>query len=403
MAFTKAQIDKFKFQGTSDDAYDIRWDTSLTGFGVRVRPTGRKTFVLRYQDPSGKRKVAVLGDYGVLSLDEAKRLAREKIRAIEHGDIPFLSKKKGITWAELAPKYLELHSSQKKSGWQDKLRIRTRILPFMAKKEVDKTTMEDVLKLRIQIKEGEKDAEGKVLKKGSIYEANRTKALVSAMYNWALKAKLVPFSQNPAEGIKDFPEKKRKRPVQASEMPKIWGAIEAEVDPYARAALKLLLFTGRRPGEFLTLRWEDVDLETGAYTIRSSKRGEEVPIHGFFADEGLAILKTLQRYPGNPYVFVGYEDPLKKVRGTDHLKDLDGPWDRVRKATGLKDLRLYDLRHTFGSWLADANFSGVIIGRSMHHTNPRTTERYMHVQDAPMKGAVTAMEQLVTRAAKAKK
>ena len=149
---------------------------------------------------------------------------------------------------------------------------------------------------------------------------------------------------------------------------------EAEF-PSAVAALRLLILTGCRLGEILSLRWDHVDLENGQLDLPDSKTGEKTVYLGTAA---VMVLKAIVPHSDNPYVIVG-------GKAGDHLKDLQKPWQQIRASAGLEDVRIHDLRHTFGSAGVNDGMSLPIVGKLLGHTRPETTARYAHLADTPLR------------------
>lgn len=149
---------------------------------------------------------------------------------------------------------------------------------------------------------------------------------------------------------------------------------EAEF-PSAVAALRLLILTGCRLGEILSLRWDHVDLENGQLDLPDSKTGEKTVYLGTAA---VTVLKAIVPHSDNPYVIVG-------GKAGDHLKDLQKPWRKIRASAGLEDVRIHDLRHTFGSAGVNDGMSLPIVGKLLGHTRPETTARYAHLADTPLR------------------
>src|SRR5262249_11742996 len=141
---------------------------------------------------------------------------------------------------------------------------------------------------------------------------------------------------------------------------------------FAAAALRLLLYTGARVSEILTLRWEDVDLERGILTLRDSKTGAKRVMLNTAAK---AVLKALPRVDG-------YADVMGGGRDGAALVNLKDPWYTVRAAAKLPDVRMHDLRHSFASFAVDAGLSLPVIGGLLGHTQAATTKRYAHLRDA---------------------
>jgi integrase len=337
---------------------------------VRLYPAGAKGFVLSYR-VHGRKRLMVLGAYGVLTLDQARREARKLLVAVEAGGDPLNDRwkeSKGQTVRELCLAYLERHAKPHKKTWKDdERRVRKYLLPAWGNLKARAIGRADAAALHSRIGETHR------------YEANRVLELVSKMFELAWRWGFVPEGHaNPARGIDSFKEEKRDRWVTPEELPRLALAIDQETNPYARAALWLYLLTGLRKSEVLTARWECVDFVRKELRLPHTKAGRAhyLPL----SEPALAALSTIPRVEGNPYIIVG-------LREGAHLVNISKPWLRVRKAAGVEDVRLHDLRRTVGSWLAQAGNSLHLIGRVLNHSSQTTTAVYArfaqdHVREA---------------------
>jgi integrase len=357
---TKRLIDSFKYEG-KNNSRDVRWDEEVPKFGLRIYPSGKKAFIILYP-VSGRDRFMTLGEYGALTLTQARDMAREKIVDVIKGKDPLEEKKKenqGDSVLDLSKAYMERHAKarKKESSWKDDLRrIERHILPAWRNRKAKGITRADVAGLHSKIG------------KGAPYEANRVLALLSKMFELAQRWGFVPEGHpNPAHGIDKFREEKRDRWVTPEELPRLAQAIDREGNIYARAALCLYLLTGTRKSEILCARWEDVDFDRAELRIPDTKarRIHYVPL----STPALELLRKIPRVDGNPHILPG------KVEG-HHLVNIDKAWRRVRKAAGVDDVRLHDLRRTVGSWLAQAGNSLHLIGRVLNHSNTSTTAIY---------------------------
>jgi integrase len=362
---TKSVVDRLVYDRRGNERCVV-WDTLLPGFGVRVYPSGRKAFILSYR-VHGRKRLLTLGMYGALTLEQARDLARIRLGEATGGDDPVEQRKKerqGETVRHLCAAYLERHAARKRSHRDDRRRIEQRIIPPWGNRKANSITRADVAALHSRIGQ---DAP---------YEANRTIALLSKMFELARRWDFVPENAaNPARGIDKFREHKRDRWVTHEELPRVTAAIAQEPNLYVRAALWLYLLTGVRKTELLKTRWEDVDLVRCALRLPETKAGRVhyVPL----SPPAISLLENIPPEADNPYLL-----PSTKVPG-HHLVNIEKPWRRVRKAAGVEDVRLHDLRRTVGSWLAQAGNSLPLIGRVLNHTNASTTQIYARLGDDP--------------------
>lgn len=372
MKLTKRAIDALAYQGDGSTRF-VCWDDSLPGFGVRIYPSGRKAFVVSFRI-HGRKRLMALGAYGVLTLDQAREKARQLLVETLAGTDPLEARQRaagGETVKALCAAYLERHAKPHKRSWKDdQRRIDRRILPLWGNLKVASIKRADAAALHHRIGQAHP------------YEANRTLELVSKMFDLARRWGFTPEDHpNPARDIDHFRERKRDRWVTPEELPRLAMAIDQEQNPIARAALWLYLLTGARKSELLKARWEDVDFGRAELRLPDTKAGRThyLPL----SEPALALLGALPRFQGNPYVFPG-------LKAGAHLVNVDKPWQRVRQAAGVEDVRLHDLRRTVGSWLAQAGNSLHLIGRVLNHSNPSTTAVYARFAQDQVREALEA-------------
>jgi integrase len=397
---TKRVIDSLR-PNAADDYYV--WDTELKGFGVRVWPTGRRVFVLQYR-PQGARqsRYLTLGQYGVLTAEQARIMAKAGLGAVAAGADPARERqdaREAPTVRELGESYLDEAAAKKKpaTAREYKRLWEKHVLPALGSTKVAAVTSAGVAKLHRQMKK-------------TPYAANRVLALLGAFFSFAAREGVRARHDNPAHGVEPYRETARERFLAPGEFARLGAALtraEREglpaapehrrqphssatakhrpksadkpipANPFAVAAIRLLCLTGCREGEILGLRWEDVDLERGFLRLDDTKTGRSIRPLGAPAAE---ILAALPRAEGSPYVLPG-EKP-----GT-HLVELKRVWAAVRHAAKLGDVRIHDLRHSFASVPAIGGESLLVIRSLLGHADVKTTQRYAHLGDDPVKAS----------------
>jgi integrase len=363
-ALTKRAVDSARYTGDGR-AQRIVWDGELRGFGLRVQPTGRKSWILFYRTQAGTKRLLTLGHYPGLTLDQARRVALQNLADVSKGEDPADKRRRAreaASFATLAEAFLERHSKvHKKSARDDERYINQVLIPAFGTRKAEAIQRSDLSALHRRI--GAK----------APYAANRLLACASKLFAWGEDEGYLPTGyQNPTQGIKKFREEKRERWVTPEEMPKLAAAIRSEPNVYARAAVWMYLLLGARKSEMLSARWADVDLKRGVWRLPETKAGR--PHYLPLAPPAVAILRELPREEGNPHVFPGQSAGC-------HLVNIAKPWDRIRKAAGCEDVRLHDLRRTVGSWLAQGGASLPLIGKVLNHTTPSTTAIYARLAD----------------------
>lgn len=210
-------------------------------------------------------------------------------------------------------------------------------------------------------------------------QANLCLAITSKMFTWAEKRGYRSKGSNPCTGIERFKEGKPKRFLSMIEFGRLGSELiaaeqgDTRESPFTVGAIRLLLFTGARVGEVLSLKWEHVDFERGMLHLPDSKTGEKTI---YLNAPSLQLLSDLPRLKGNPYAFPGR-------RKGEPLSSIQRPWELIRKRADLEGVRLHDLRHSYASVAVAGGGSLPMIGKLLGHRQSSTTERYAHLADDP--------------------
>ena len=354
------------------------WDENIPGFGLRVMPSGRKSFVVQYRAGRRPRRMS-LGPSTVLTCDQARTRAITIIAAVKNGEDPAAvraANRNAATVSDLAERFDKEHIAVRlKASTAKEYRgnLRRFILPALGRLAVPEITRADVAKFHHDLRH-------------IPYQANRCLEVVSKMFVLAEMWGLRPDGSNPRKHIRKYPEEKRERFLSAAELRRIGDVLrEMEIEgielPSAILAARMLILTGCRLGEIMTLKWEYVDFDEHALRLPDSKSGKKTVHLGTPAVE---CLQTAQRIHGNPWVITG------TLPGKS-LSDLQPFWQRTRARTGLKDVRIHDLRHTFASTAVASGQGLPMIGKLLGHTQVQTTARYAHLAADPVRCAADSV------------
>jgi integrase len=352
------------------------WDEEIPGFGLRVWPSGKKTYIAKYRTSEGRQRKYTIGPHGVLTAERARVAAIQLLSSSRLGSDPAASRKaaRGApTIAELSERYLREHARLKKkasSVHSDEALLRLYILPRLGLTKVNALDRAEIAQLHTSMS----NIRG---------AANRTLALLSKMMNLAEKWGLRPDGSNPCRHVEKYAERKIERYLSADELARLGKALadaerEQTESASAIAAIRLLLLTGCRFSEIMTLRWKEVDFQSQCLRLRDSKTGAKLV---YLSSAAVSVLKTIQRKPDNEFVIAGAK------QGT-HLVNLRKPWERVRTRANLTDVRIHDLRHSFASIAVSRGLSLPIVGALLGHSQPGTTQRYAHLAGDPLHKAV---------------
>ena len=354
---TKRSVDSIKAGGT-DTVY---WDGELTGFGLRVRRSGRKSYVVQTRI-AGKLCWFTIGPHGPLNPDQARARALEILACAKKGIDPRdadARREAEPSMADLGRRFLEEYVPVHcKPSTREEYRRSVRLFvdPVIGELRVPEVQRKDIAALHHGLRD-------------KPYQANRTLGVLSKMFSLAEVWGWRPDGTNPCRHVKRYKEHKRERFLSPQETERLGQVLrEAEEEmPSAVAAFRLLLLTGCRMSEIRDLRWEYV--KDDCIELPDAKTGGRVVPLG---PEARAVLSAIPRDEDNPWVIAG------RLPGS-HLTDLQRPWRRIRKQAGLEGVRIHDLRHSFASRALALGESLTMIGKLLGHTQVQTTARYAHL------------------------
>jgi integrase len=389
------RITKRAVEAMTPGATDLYlWDDEIKGFGLKTTPLGHKVYLVQYRlgGRASRLRRATIGKHGVpWTPDTARKEAKSILGEIAQGvDVAAVRAAKrqataeATTMAELATRFLTEHAEAKRKDRTsaEYRRLLDRIiLPALGKLQAAAVTRQDIARLHHSLRT-------------TPYQANRVLATLSKMFNLAEVWGDRPDGSNPCRHVEKFPERKRERFLSADELSRLGDALASyKGSPFVPALIKLLVFTGARLNEILTLEWSSVDTVRGEARIADSKTGAKI-VH--LPPPALSVLAELPRLSGNPYVIAG-------ERLGRHLVNAEKPWRAIRSAAGLDDVRLHDLRHAFASVAAASGMGLPIIGKMLGHSQAQTTHRYAHLAADPVKAAAATVAGKIAEAMNGKR
>ena len=393
---TKRVVDGAQLQAAT---YLIR-DAEIKGFVLVVTPAGAKSYAVDYRTGSGRgssKRRLTIGKHGSPWTPETARAEAKRLFAeIAAGRDPATARQQerdALTFGELIDLYLAEGAGHKKASTlkADRGRIEHHLRPLLGKLRADRIGRTEIERMRNAVAAGktaEKIANADKRRPGSVATggkgaAAQCVALVSSIYAFAIGRGLC--ADNPARGVKKAPVRKVERFLSEAEIAWLADALDAEAqqsgNPFPPAAIKLLLLTGCRKGEIANLRWDHVDFERECLRLPDSKTGAKIV---YLNAPARALLQELPRMGDSPRVIPG-------MRADSGGPAIDKVWARVRKAAGLADVRLHDLRHSFASVGAAGGLSLPIIGALLGHKHATTTARYAHLSADPLRAANDAV------------
>jgi integrase len=367
------------------DAPDRKGANATPGFGVRVTAAGSRAFILNYRTNAGRERRLTIGSPPAWTLAAAREAAAEHRHRIDGGGDPLADLTAGReapTMCDLADRFIadELPKRRESTRVDYAAIIRRYISPALGRLKVAEVRHGDIEKLHRKIAET------------APYRANRTVAILSRMFNLAIKWEM--RADNPAKGIERKPEEKRERYLSPAEIARLAEALAARPGPSANA-VRLLLLTGARRNEILSATWAQFDFEAGVWTKPASTT-KQAKLHRIpLSAPALALLADMRTAAGSaPFLFPG-----AKGKPQSGLKKF---WATICRDAHLASVRVHDLRHTFASVLASSGLSLPIIGKLLGHSQAATTQRYAHLLDDPLRTAAERAGAVITGSAEAK-
>lgn len=361
------KLTKRSVEGLEPQAEDYPvWDRDVRGFGVRVFPSGRKSYIVQYRVGRRTRRFTI-GQHGVLTAEEARTEARKLLGAVAKGEDPSGEKQRRLrapTVAALCERYLDEYVAEhcKPTTARDyRAVVERNIKPKLGMLRIEDVARADIVAFHHSLR-------------ATPYLANRAAAMLSKLFNLAEDWGLRTPGSNPARRIKKFREEEKKRFLSEEEQIRLGQVLQELLEDgseslYVVSAFLLLILTGCRLNEILQLKWSYVTPKH--LELPDSKTGRRrIPL----PREAHDILESLPRRPGNPYVILGESE-------SGPLVNLQRPWQRIRRLAGIEDVRIHDLRHTYASVAVMSGIDPFTLKEIMGHRNLQTTLRYAHFAD----------------------
>jgi integrase len=350
------------------------FDTLMRGLYVDVLANGRMAFRVRYRQ-DGKKRVHTLGDARLLTVAEARDLARTALRKVIAGgdpkavDLPI----DGPTIEHFyTQQYLPYVKSYKRSWDTDETMIRIHLLPALGDRAMGSLIPPDIARV-VEAMRSRDYAAGTI---------NRVLVLLRYGYTLALRWHIDGVDSNPAKELKNLKEdNKIERYLTPEQTTRLLAAVRHSQNPLLADIVAFLLFTGARKREALDAKWQDVDWRQKLWRIPKTKSGKvrHVPL----SSGALRLLQHLQEKadPAFEYIFAN-------PRTGKPFVSIFYSWDTARKEAGLPELRIHDLRHSFASFLVNAGRSLYEVQELLGHADIRTTSRYAHLSRERLREAV---------------
>ena len=366
-------------------------DGAVTGLGVRVLPTGHKSWFLRYGPKEGRRRI-VLGPYPTLTLEDARNKARELVAGVKISDRDPMAERKSAltarrkaasgTFEALAAFYLEEHAKRNKRlrPWkEDERKLQVEVLPVWGSRPAAEIRRTDVRELLERIAK----------QRGGVC-ANRTRTLISRVFSFGMEKERV--ESNPVHGLKRlYVEKPRERVLAEEEIRTLWPLFD-RLQPAVAAAWRLVLLTAQRPGEVLSMRWRDLERDSRGWwwnlpaELTKTNRAHRVPL----SPQALAVVEALRPLTGTTEWVLASRADGKRLTWLSHSSA------RLRAWSGLEHFTPHDLRRTAATWLGRHGVRPDTIDQLLNHAAGRITRTYNRAgYDTEKRQAVVLLGKLV--------
>jgi integrase len=380
MSMPKAKLDAAFCAAAACEAGKRKTDYWMSGgdpagLVLEVRPSGGKTFYLRYQDHAGRQRQVKLAGYGQVTFEQVRKLAKRVRSEVLLGGDPLAAKreKKAVpTYAALAQQHIAHAKTYQRSWSTTEGIIRKHLLPALGRMRLDEITPQQISRLL-----AEKLDEG--LAPATV---EKIRVVLGKSYAFAQEWQIPGVDRNPVRLVKrPVFDNRRTRSLSAVEVERLLEAAARSANPQLKPIVHLLLLTGARLSELLHAKWEHIDLQHRRWLIPMSKTGKarHVPL----AQAAIDVIEALPRFEGSPYLLPNLETGKPFI-------SIKRAWQTARRQARLEDCRLHDCRHAAASAMASAGVDIYTIGKLLGHASFASTQRYAHVANETLTRAVEA-------------
>ncbi|KAA6487830.1 site-specific integrase [Agrobacterium rhizogenes] len=390
------------------------WDSELLGFGLRIAPTGVKTFILRYRADGGGRsatqRMLTIGRFGPVTVEQARKIAKAKLGSVAAGEDPagdLQAMRRQMTVGALIDFYEKEGCFVQRGRRQGEpmkartktatlARLRNHVVPLLGKRRVQSLNSGDIERMVADVTSGKTSRYEKIrirqrnIVRGGAGAARKVARDLSAVFSFALRHKIVTHNPCTNAAIRKT-DNRRTRFLTPHELARLGVALdELEAGGYNQKAIniiRLLALTGCRRDEIAGLEWSEVNLDDGLIELKDSKTGKSIRPLGTHA---MALLSSIPREEGK-FVF-------SAERGEGHYQGTAKAWRKVVAKAQLSDATPHTLRHTVGSTAASSGEALALTGAILGHADISSTGIYAHVQNDPSREAANRVTKKIAEA-----
>jgi integrase len=330
----------------------VHWDKALPGFGLKITPKGRKVFVVLYRAGGGGSRLRkyTIGPYGRITLHNARIEAQKVLAARLDGRDPATEKLEARrrltadTVAEVATLYGRLHLSQRRSG-REVMRILQRdVVDRVGLRSVHAISKRDII-----------DLVSAVIDRGSPVGANKTLKVTRSFFGWCVSRAIL--ERSPCEGVRaPTAERPRDRILTDRELAEVIRGARQVGGPYG-AIVEVLALTGQRRDEVAGMRWDEVDLKCGIWTLPAIRTKNDKPHIVQLSDPAVVVIRAQPR--SGRLVF--------SRNGVTPIGDFSNQKRRLDDLCGVSHWRLHDLRRTMVSGMARLGVAPHVADKILNH------------------------------------
>lgn len=390
--FTKRAIESLPAHDPASPSRETEYaDAECVGLHLRVSKNGRRFFQHRYKY-LGRKMCLSLGEFPAVSVQDARKRVAEHKAMLAHDKNPATERNKmkaDLTFEEFADNHYLPFAKQHKQTWvTDRNQIEKQLKPVLGRLRLSAISPRDVAMMHAKEKE-----------RTSACTANHLLATLRRMMNLAVKWQLI--EKNPTDGLDKFREGPlRERYLSREELPRFLKALAEENDTLSKAAILLLLYTGCRRNELLSMTWSQVHLDENRLYLPVTKNGRSRTVH--LNDKALEVLKELaarrgdeERTRKSEFVF-----PSRQNTRKGYLYDLRKPLQKACTIASIENFRTHDLRHSFASLAVSSGADLYAVQRLLGHRDISMTQRYSHLAAEDLRtatqGVADLLDQVVT-------
>lgn len=400
---TKRYIDS---QALPKEGARMIWDAGLSGFGLRISSTGTRSFLVKYRTRKGEQRKLTLGQYGPLTLEQARALARAALGKVASGEDPASDRKRDRN-AQTVGKLCDFYIAEARAGRVfhrgrvkktntldiDQGRIDRHIKPLLGRIKIDEleahqvqTFLHDVAdgKTIVDVRTGPR---GRARVSGGMGTAKKAVSLLSSVYNFGIKRGLV--KDNPCRLVERPADQKRDRYLNPTEYARLGQVLSAQIEMNkslgANLVIRGLALTGCRTGELLALRRSDLDAEGRCLRLAQTKTGPQIRPIGATAIEHLSDVLAVHE---SEWVF-------PSTRNDGHITDIRKPMLVLTDAAKLMDVTPHILRHSYDTVAHELGYSELTIAGLLGHKLHSVTSRYAHHVDHVLADAADRVSALI--------